>query len=147
MASIETQENQQTQEQPQPLIADENTMTVWGETVGTALGNNRVAFEGLQNELKAEKAKVSDLEATIEGKDTEIEMLAGQLKAAKERAALLAIAPVAFQKKADGSISFQVTLDADAAMPLLSQAEGAGEDPATYISKLVGESIIAYACS
>ena len=147
MASNETQEFEQTQEQPQALIADENTMTIWGETVGTILGNNKVAFEEIQNEIKTQKAAVEDLKATIEGKDTEIGMLVAQLSQAKERMAFLQMAPPTFAKLPDGSIRFQVTLDVDAATPLLSQAEGAQEDPATYISKLVGESIIAYACS
>lgn len=146
--AIEAQESAQA-EQPAALVADENTMTIWGQTIGSILGDNRVAFEAQQNELQAEKAKVSDHQATIEGKDTEIAMLVEQLGKAKERAALLSIAPKSapFVKYPDGSIALHVVLDVDSATPYLEQAEGAGEDPATYIPRQVAEALAAYSFS
>jgi hypothetical protein len=141
--AIEAQ-NETPQEQPAALIADENTMTIWGETIGAILGNNKVAFEEIENTVRELKTKLDDQQATIEGKDTEIKLVMEKLTATKEALALLRCAPPAFQKLADGSIKFQVTLDTDAAAPLLSQAEGAEEDPAVFIPRSVGEALLAY---
>jgi len=81
----------------------------------------KLRFEEIENEVRELKTKLDDQQATIEGKDTEIKLVMEKLTATKEALALLRCAPPAFQKLADGSIKFQVTLDTDAAAPLLSR--------------------------
>jgi hypothetical protein len=139
MASNKGQENAQAQEQPKPLIADESTMTIWGDTVGAIMANNRRAFEELQADALASKTKAAELQAAIDA-------MTSQLNDARQANAMLRFAGT-FQRLPNGSISFPVVLDADAAAPLLSQAEGAQEEPATFVPRQVAEALLAYSMS
>lgn len=51
------------------------------------------------------------------------------------------------QRLPDGGLRLMVTLDADSAVPLMSWADGAGEDPATYIQKVLEDALVAVVSS
>ena len=105
------------------LVAHEDTPTIYGRTLG---------------QLVADLKREND-QAVMRAVEAE-ESLA---KAAVKIAALKANGG-GFEKLPDGGVKFVLVLDVDQATPLLSWAEGAEEDPATYIPRQVAEALQAF---
>lgn len=122
MAKNQEQETPQAEAVSEPLVADENTPTVWGKTVGEVVATLRRQYEALEKNDQDKATRITELENRI----IQIKM------------------QPPFEKRTDGSIRVTITLDADEAAPLLSQAEGAGEDPATFVAQQVSEALLAF---
>jgi hypothetical protein len=167
-------ENQQQTEsgsKPAEFIADMDTMTVTGMTLGAQLQQMRddgLALIGAEQEkvktlesqsselqgriatdtvtLAARNREIEALHETIANKNSEIDsmkmdlgvarMLVQQMKASE--------IPQKLERLENGGIRLAVTLDEDEAIPYLSQADSAGEEPAAFISNLLHEAIVAF---
>ena len=130
----------------QQVIADDTTMTTYGVTVAGLIADGRRACEEVERNLIAEQRKVDNLSEAIKSKD---QMIADLEKTQKNHLQTIAFlkSQVGFNRLPDGGVSFLLVLDIDAASPLLDQAEGAQEDPATFIPRQVSEAMLAYANS
>jgi hypothetical protein len=130
----------------QPLIADENTMTVYGVNLGEIIAQNSQEMERLGNEI-------SNRDMAIAAKNTEIVSLTAALDTARQdkiagEILITALRPYrTLTMLENGSIRLPVTVPVDAATPLLSWAADAKEDAQEYISKLVEDALMAYASS
>ena len=134
---------------PPDYIADDQVMTVYGMTLGDILRDARRGIE----EMGASK----DVE--IAAKDAEITRLTAELAEAvkvkprefTDAEIAKAVAPGAglfgLKRLPDGSISVRVTVPEEVAIPLLSQAEAAGENPEIFVQRQLEEALLAYTCS
>jgi len=130
-------------EAPQEVIAGEHTMTIYGMTVGGIVEDARVSIEAKDEIIKT--------------KDEEIERLNCEVNAAKRQPRHFTDAEIAkavgqggevgLKKLPDGSVSLRVRVPEEVALPLLSQAESAGEPAEIFIQKQVDEALLAYTCS
>ncbi len=105
-------------------------------------GKNKNAI--LQELVTADKAKavqIAELGPRVESltKDLGMARLAAQAKGSG--------IPQNLERLPSGGIRLAITLDEDAAVPFLSQAECAGEDPAAYIARQLEEALLAFAAS
>lgn len=130
----------------QQVVADETTMTTYGVTVAGLIADGRRACEEVEKNLLAEQKKTAELSESISSKDHLIASLEESNKIHLQTIALLK-SQLGFKRLPDGGVSFLLVLDIDAASPLLDQAEGAQEDPATFIPRQVSEAMLAYANS
>ena len=133
------QEASSAQGSSQPVIAGEETMTIYGVTLAEVISQNARECERLQERLSAQALEIS----TLTNEKT-------ALTADKEQMALLILELRPYRTLTtlgDGSIRLPIVLDQDAATRYLDQAEGAGEDPQEYIGKQVSEALLAYSSS
>ncbi len=129
-------------EQP-TFIADDTVHTVYGMTLGEIMQDATVNITRLTDESTA--------------KDTEIARLTAELaEAVKAKPRVFTDAeiqqamkadPEGLKKLPDGSISVRVIVPEEAALPLLSWAESAGEAAEMYIQKTLAEALVAYTAS
>lgn len=134
----------------QVAVADENSITIYGLTVGELVRQS-------QKDLQAVKDQVSQRDTLIVEKDKHIKELERRVEQAKarpeysddqvKRAMLLIASERGMQTLPDGSVRLTVTVPADAAATFKAWAEGAGEDPASYIGRQVEEALLAYSMS
>lgn len=123
------------------FVADDAVMTIYGMTLGGILADAKTSLD----------AK----DVTISEKDTEIARLTAELAQTKkprsftdaEISKAIKSEPIGLRKLPDGSVSLRVTVPEEVALPLLSQAESAGEDAQVFIQRNVEESLLAYTCS
>lgn len=137
--------------QVQPVGDD--TPTIYGLTLGEIVADR----DGLWKQLLEAKQSIEDKNSALLQQSERIEALEKQVADAQKRPvapsaekerALDTPAPLApLQRLKDGSVRLMVTVPADAAEPLLSWAEIAGEDPTTYIQKNVEEALLAFTSS
>jgi hypothetical protein len=140
-------------------------------TVGELIETSRTAIADLQQASASKDAvieqrnlEIDALHKTIAAKNEKIGELEEMAKAGAELEAQvktlttdLGMARMLLKSKAGipqgierlegGGIRLAVTLDEDAAVPFLSQAECAGEDPAVFIQRQLEEALLAFAAS
>ena len=150
-AEVEAQIN------PAEAVADDNTMTVYGQTLGELI---RSAQDDVSRILGESAAK----DTTIAGLQQELaEAIAANTRHAntiRDLGADLAVAKMVatdakkvarheqnFQMLPEGGIRLMVTLDVDESAPLLSWAESAGEEPGEYIAKTIKDALVAVTSS
>ena len=151
-------------EQPpaEPIIAQDDTMTASGLTVGQMVEAAKMDKQRLQGELDARDATIQGLNETVSAKNAKIDELVeyskkknaeiGELKidlgvARLAKDSAKAGIPAGLERLPGGGIRLAVTLDVDEATPLLSWAEGAQEDPATYIAAQIKDALVAVTSS
>jgi hypothetical protein len=148
--------------QAQPFIAQRDTMTVYGQTVDEIITGMREDVQRFKEEAEAAGATIIALNETITAKNAKIDELVEYSKKKNETISELRIdlgvarmlkyqgkagIPVGLERLPGGGIRLGVTLDVDEATPLLSWADGAGEDPAEYIAKQVKDALVAVTSS
>lgn len=138
------------------LVADNNTMTIYGQTMGEIMDLKDSVINRKHDETVVLQAQVDELTGKVAAKDAKIAEL---VEYSQKKNADLGIARMALQESkvstipqklerlAGGGIRLAVTLDVDSAEPFLSQAEAAGEDPASYIQRQLEEALLAFASS
>lgn len=141
------QQDTEVVEQPQQIIADRDTMTFLSVTLGDII-------DAVQEEQDANKTTIETLNTTISEKNTAIEKLTGEvcsLKAHLEARPMVKVDHLSavslgtgVQRLPNGSVRIAVDLDRDEVLPLVDQAEGAGEDLGEYLRKTVKESLLVY---
>ncbi len=132
----------------QPVVVGDEAMTVYGMTVGKLMSTTQQDVDRLLGQIK-------DGVDTIAERDAEILRLTTALDEAKkpkvftdaEVQAAVKLGPQGLKKLPNGDISVRVTVPEEAALPLLSWADSAGENPAMYIQKTLAEALVAYTCS
>lgn len=153
-----TQGNQSSQPAQKPVAVPDSAMTEYGMTVGDIVKDRDAVYaqrEAYQKQAADLTAEVAQLNGSITEK---IRQLIAQseriekLEAAAKTAPAAPVTPEPTQRIAssglerlkDGSLRVVVTVPVDQATPLLSWAEGAGEDPQRFIQTQVEEALIAY---
>jgi len=137
------QEASSAQSSSQPVIAGEETMTIYGVTLAEVISQNARECERLQNDIKERDERLA-------AQALEISTLTNEkagLTADKEQMALLILELRPYRTLTtlgDGSIRLPIVLDQDTAMSYLDQAESAGEDAQEYIGKQVATALQAY---
>ena len=153
----------------QPFIAQDDTMTCYGQTLDEIvrgmqveagswkkLADERAVIIDGQNQtvaalnetVTAKNAKIDELVETITAKNAEIgslKMDLGVARMLKDQAR--SGIPLGLERLPDGGVRLGITLDVDTATPLLSWAEGAGEDPAAYIAAQAQDALVAVTSS
>jgi hypothetical protein len=132
----------------QPVVVGDEAMTVYGMTVGELISTTQQDVDRLLGQIK-------DGVETIAARDAEILRLTAALDEAKkpkvftdaEVQAAVKLGPQGLKKLPNGDISVRVTVPEEAALPLLSWADSAGEDAEMYIQKTLAEALVAYTCS
>lgn len=155
----------ETDEKAPELMAGEDTMTVYGMTVRQIVDGGAKDAERYAAGIQAKDQLIGELNETISAKNAEInerdetinahldtienlKLDLGASRLAVQQAKTAAPAPMqSMQRLPNGGVRVLVTLDQDTAVPLLSQAEQAGEDPAKYIATQLGEALLAYTSS
>ena len=153
----------------QPFIAQDDTMTCYECTLGQMIEANRddaIRLEGDKKSLRetieslnqtvtalnetvtAKNAKIDELVEYSKAKNIEISSLKMDLGVARmlKDQARTGI-PAGMERLPDGGVRLGITIDVDTATPLLSWADGAGEDPATYIAAQVQDALVAVTSS
>ena len=154
-------QNQQEQDAPAvapEFIAQGDTMTGYGLTVDQIVEAAReneqkiqqAASEkeaGLSETIAARNREIESLQNTIREKNKTMESLTMDLGVARMLAKQAKASGSGFERLADGGLRVLVNLDVDEATPLLSWAEGANEDPATYIAAQIRDALVAVTSS
>jgi hypothetical protein len=146
-----------------PVIADNDTMTIYGQTMGeiielkdTVINRKhdeiitlRAQIDELSGRVTAKEAKIAELVEYSQKKNTEIGDLKKDLGVARMavQQAKASTIPQKLERLAGGGIRLAVTLDVDEAAPLLSWSDSAGEDPATYIAAQIKDALLAVTSS
>ncbi len=132
-------------------VATEETMTFVGMTLGELISQMKAL-------VVEEKARADAKDETLGLRDREIQSLHGLVSAKNDKIAELTAdlgaarlvakeakggIPVGLERLPGGGIRLGVELDADEATPLLSWADSAGEDPATYVARQVHDALVA----
>lgn len=128
--------------QPEPLVADEETMTVYGQTLGELMGAAKQKILTLESAADSRELVIGEKVARIGELEQCVTTLEGQVTGGKIVIADLR-QKTGLQRLPTGSIQLLVTLDVDAATPLLAQADQAGEDPEVYIQRQVADALLA----
>lgn len=135
------QEPASTEQAPPQLIADRDTMTMLGVTFGEVI-------DAVKQDQDANKATIEALNSTVSEKNTAIDLLTAEVAGLNLKLSAqpksLPLLGTGLQRLPNGGMRFTVDLDRDESLPLLDQAEGAGEDPAEYLRKTVKESLLVY---
>jgi hypothetical protein len=146
MAKNQAQEAAPPAEEQKPLVADENTQTIYGVTVA------EIIAQGVEERERLAK-EIADRDTCIEGKNAEIAALTTELDTVKQdkiagEMLIGVLRPFrTLTMLENGSIRLPVTVPVDAATPLLSWAADAKEDPQEYIEKVLSDALMAYTSS
>jgi hypothetical protein len=152
-----TREEQES-EQAAPAVAEPvagyDTMTIAGITFGEFSQKAGDQLADLREQAKVNDATIAELKAKVEtltaesaAKSATIADLNTDLAIARIVAEDAKKLAGGFQKLPDGSVRLVVTLDVDEATPLLSWAEGAGEEPGPYIATQIKDALVAVTSS
>lgn len=123
---------------PEEVTANDATMTIYGKTLGELIDGAFGDIDAAKAETAASNAKVEELQKQLIQKSAEVESL---------KAAVVQPTAARIVKLDDGSIRLPVVVPVDAATPLLSWAQEAGEDPLKYIQNCLNEALLAYTSS
>lgn len=142
---------------PAQAVADNDTMTIYGQTVGEIIATMRQDVDRISGELSAKDETIAEIRKQLE------EAIAANARHAntiRDLGADLAVAKIVandakkvarherdFQVLPEGGIRLMVTLDVDESEPLLSWANSAGEEPGEYIAKQIKDALVAVTSS
>jgi myo-inositol-1-phosphate synthase len=141
---------------PTEFIAQGDTMTVYGATVDGIVEADRTDLQRIMGEsaakdtvIAAKNAKIEELVEYGKAKNGEITELKKDLGVARMllKDGKVSAVSQGIERLPGGGIRLAVTLDCDDAAPLLSWAEGAGEDPETYIAKIIQDAVVSVVSS
>ena len=144
----------QNEDKQQEQVAQGETMTAYGLTVDGIIEAAKADSDKQAAEILALKTSIAGLEGTVaeltaanEAKAQTIKDLNVDLAVAKVAAEDAKLNADAFRRLPGGGVRLLVTLDVDEAGPLLSWADSAGEDPATYIATQIKDALVAVTSS
>lgn len=145
------------------------TMTVYGLTVGqlnverealyTSCEEQTVLIEAHDKIVEDKNAllltqsdRIVTLEAGAKEAAAKIEVLTKQAADAETKVGKLALRSAAgprpeMERLPNGSLRLMIMVPEEQAIPLLSWAEGAGEDPQSYVQKMVEEALVSVVSS
>ena len=138
-------------------IADDNTMTVYGQTVGEIVTTMQIDVDRITGESTAKDKTIAKLQQELAEaiaantrhantiRDFGVELAVAKLVATDAKK--VAQHERNFQVLPEGGIRLVVNLDVDESTPLLSWADSAGEDPGTYIARQIKDALVAVTSS
>lgn len=135
---------------PQPFIADDSTMTVYDRTLGEIIegvkGDVLKINADHAAELEKKQSVIFNLHMDVGVANSTIDRLTKELQAEKDKFSHAAWGD-RMKKDGNGGLSLRLVVPIEIAQPFLSQAEGANEDPETFIRRQIDEALLAYSMS